>query len=566
MMLTLPPPAVAAARDRRPVPPRRLALLLVLGWAGQVCVRLWMARTRTGPAAVPDESGYLAAARLLAGGPGADLSGHTFYQGGYSLLFTPAYWVTHDPATVYLLVIVLNALVGAAVFPLGYAAARRLGMAPGAALTVSWAAALLPAVTFFGAFALADAVLPAASLGWLLLLDRFARDGRVADAAGASAVAAYACAVHTRGTILLAVHCAALAVLAFRRLRPALFGIAVAVSGYAAAGALNDRLRAELYPGGVRDLGDNVVTRLTTVEGQAWALSGAAGQLWYLVVSTWGLGGVGLVAVAAALARRRAAFGTRVMAGTLLVVTLGIAYASSAALPDEHRVGNFAYGRYLSCLALVHTLVGLAVLARAGTRTAVRCALGAGAVLAVTGAWVMAYAGKRLRTHLYIAFDFPETNFLTLDQKGFHLPEASLAALGLVAAFLVARRFGWTAVAVALAAVNLAALTFTMGTSSRRVVPVLPLPGPAAGGVAVDVNAHWRTHVSLVDQVWWTRIGRVDVRAGVPADVCTVVVPRAAGAAVESTWPGHPAGWRAHTGETAGHAWVAWRAPSCPAR
>ncbi|GAA1556774.1 hypothetical protein GCM10009678_44740 [Actinomadura kijaniata] len=566
MMLTFPPPpAFAAARGRRPVPPRRLALLLVLGWVGQVCVRLWMARTRTGPVAAPDENGYLVAARLLAGGPGADLSGNTFYQGGYPLLFAPAHGVTHDPADVYLVVIVLNALVGAALFPLGYAAARRLGMAAGTALTASWAAALLPAVTFFGAFALADAVLPVVALGWLLLLDRFARDGRIADAAGASAVAAYACAVHTRGTVLLAVHCAVLAVLAFRRPRPALFGVAVAACGYAVAGALNGWVRAELYPGGVRDLGGNVMTRLTTLDGQAWAVSGAVGQLWYLVVSTWGLGGVGLVAAGAALARR-GAFGTRVMAGALLAVTSGIAYASSAALPDEHRVGNFAYGRYLSCLALVYTLIGLAVLARAGTRTAVRCALGAGAMLAVTGAWVMAYAGHRLRTHNFIAFDFPETNFLTQDQRAFHLPEASLAAFGLVAVFLVARRAGWTAVAVALAAVNLAALTFTMGTSSKRVVPPPPLPGPAAGGVAIDVNTHWRAHIGLVEQVWWTRVSRVDVRAGVPANVCTVVVPRTAGAAPESTWPGRPAGWRVHPGDTAGYLWAAWRDPSCPAR
>ncbi|MFD0541777.1 hypothetical protein ACFQY7_56190 [Actinomadura luteofluorescens] len=463
----------------------------------------------------------LPARRPAAGrGPGGDLSGNTFYQGGYPLLLTPAFWFSHDPATVYTTVMAINAVLGAALFPLGYAAARRFGLARRRALPLAFAAALLPATTFFGAFALADAVLPTLVLAWLLALDRFVRNGRAGDAALASLAASCAAAVHTRGTVLLAVHAAALLVMALtgrRRIRAALAGAAVALAGYAAGAALNAHVRAELYPRGTRDLGEILASRLTTVPGQEWALSGAAGQLWYLIVSTWGLAGAGLVAVAAVLARRRTPAADRIMAGVLLAATCGIAYASSAALPDEHRVGNFAYGRYLACVALVYALAGAAALARLAAGPAIRLAAAGALLLEGAALWVTAYAGERLRTHIFIGFDFPEVTFLTADRSGLHLHEATFAALALLGGLLALSRLDRTALAsVALAGVNLAALTFAMGPHARRVPAEPPLPGPATGRVVTDSSLNWAVRVALLYPVWWTRVGAFDVRAGRP--------------------------------------------------
>ncbi|MDL4771278.1 hypothetical protein [Actinomadura xylanilytica] len=607
-----------AAVPAPPRPARRhraLPWLLAAGWLAQVLVRLWFARARTGPVADPDETGYLAAARWLAGGPGADLSGNTFYQGGYPLLLTPAYWASHDPAVVYTLVIVINALIGATLFPLAYAAARRLGLGRRAALPSAWAGSLLPAATLFGSFALADAVLPVLVLGWLLALDRFVRRGRAADAVIASLAVTYATAVHTRGEVLLAVHAATFAALAAvgpcaRMTRPlaqrtlsgepagrparlrarfagtrrslpgaraCLIGMAVTLAGYAAGSALNDAVRDELYPGGVRDLAGILGERLTTADGQQWALSGAAGQIWYLVVSSWGLAGAGLVAVAAVLVRRRTRAGTRIMAAVLLASTFGVAYASSAALPDEHRVGNFAYGRYLACLALAYTLAGAAALLRGGLRAAAGYAAGAAAVTAGTALCVTGYAGERLRTHTFIAFDFPETIFLTGDGTALRLTVASCAALGLLAGFLLLGRgamaLGWTrryapaALAAALAAVCLAALTSAAGPSPRRAKPVSPLAGvPERGGVVTDLSLAWPIQVWMTHPVWWTRIGRIDTRSQLPAPgVCTVVVNLPAETAPAATWPQHPAGWLPRASGSRTPRWVAWYDPSCAA-
>ncbi|WP_301176451.1 hypothetical protein [Actinomadura geliboluensis] len=564
------PPAAAAPPPPGRRRPRALPWLLAAGVLAQAAVRLWFARARTGPVANPDETGYLVAARWLAGGPGADLSGNTFYQGGYALLLTPAHWLSHDPTTVYTAVMVINAVIGAALFPLGYAAARRFGLGRRAALPAAFAAALLPAGTFFGAFALADAVLPVLVLAWLLALDRFARTGGAGGAVLASLAAASMAAVHSRGTIVLLVHVLALAVIAVsgRRWRGALAGGGAAAAGYALGAALNARLEAALYPGGVRDLAGNIETRLTTAAGQAWALSGAAGQVWYLVASTWGLAGVGLAVVAAALVRRRTPAADRIMAGVLLAATFGIAYASSAALPDEHRVGNFAYGRYLACVALVYALAGAAALLRSGARRALGLAASSALVLAAAGLCVTAYAGERLRTHTFIGFDFPEIMFLADDRTALHLREASLTAVGLLCALAVLSRLRRAPLmAAALAATSLAAMTFAMGPSPERVRPASPVPGPQAGGVVADAAVHWAVRTKLMYPVWWTRVGRTDIRDGRPPapGVCTVVVSLPDGTSPAASWPGHPAGWRHYAREDWSVGWVLWHDPSCPA-
>src|SRR5271169_5409223 len=87
----------------------RWALLVAAGWLLQAGLRAWFSRGQSVPLANPDESAYLIAARVLAGGPAADFSYSTLYQGGYPLLIMPVYWFTSDPGTVYHAVLLVNA-------------------------------------------------------------------------------------------------------------------------------------------------------------------------------------------------------------------------------------------------------------------------------------------------------------------------------------------------------------------------------------------------------------------------------------------------------------------------
>ncbi|MFI6294067.1 hypothetical protein ACIBEJ_20935 [Nonomuraea sp. NPDC050790] len=556
-----------------PVPAPRPALLpwlLAGGWLAHVLLRLWLFRYHAGPVANPDEVGYLLAARWLAGGPGGDYSGSTFYQGGYPLLLAPLYWLSTDPATVYRLVSCLGAVVSASAFPLAYLVLRRLTLGRRAAPALAFAGALGPSVLVFSGLALVDAVLPTLVLGWLLALHDLVTRGTVLPGVVAGALSGLALAMHMRGAILFGVFVVCvIGVLVFRRVPlPAGWWTlgAAAVAGGAGA-LLNARLKAALYPGGVKDLSGLALERMTGLEGQARSLAGAAGQLWYLVTATWGLAGVGIVAAVVVLVRRGGS-PYRVTAGVLLALTLGIAYASSAALPDEHRVGNYAYGRYLACAAVAWTLVGLAALVRARRRTALAGAAASAGLLAVSGGIAAWYAGDRLTRYHYIAFDFPETAFLSGVRDRLDLVGASAAALLLLTAITAAAvkkagagslkgagaagrgragALGAVLVAGALAVPN-AAFAADLAPKSAPVAGNDGLPRITQGRVGLDTRVKWNIWVHLIHRVHWTPIERVrPATEPLPEGLCTVVAAPEAGAP--------PAGWKV---AVRGKGWVTW--------
>ena len=149
-------------------PGRAWVILLTVGWLVQAGLRVWFSRHQSMPLANPDETAYLVTARVIAGGPGADLSDSTLYQGGYPLLIAPVYWFTSNPPTVYHAVLVINAFISALVLPLGYVACRRLGLDRPAAYVVATVTALVPAGFFYSEYAMTDAVFPVVTLAWLL--------------------------------------------------------------------------------------------------------------------------------------------------------------------------------------------------------------------------------------------------------------------------------------------------------------------------------------------------------------------------------------------------------------
>ncbi|WP_143591144.1 hypothetical protein [Thermoactinospora rubra] len=499
----------------------RLRWALIGGWIIHLLVRLWLYRHHTGPVANPDEVGYLVAARWLAGGADADYSGSTFYQAGYALLLVPAYWLTSDPETVYRIVVLVGSAAAAGAFPLSYHVLRRLDVSGKPALVLAFVASLGPSLLVFSGLALVDAVLPTVLLGWLLAVHDLLRTGSTRAGVVGGVLSGFAMTAHMRGTVVLAVF--VLVTVRARRFVPLAVAGAVAAAGW----LLNRALSAALYPGGVRDLAGLLLSRITSLDGQAWAVSGALGQLWYLIVATWGLAGLGLAAGVSAAVRRGSPH--RLTASALLVVTLGIAYASSAALPDEHRVGNYAYGRYLACVAVAWTLAGLVVLVRAGRRVPVRPAFWAVVLLAVSGGVAAFYAGDRLSRYSFILFDFPEVAFLSGSRDSLRMLPASLAALALLAAITAAaslvRRHRLHALAAVLAAANIAFLADIAPKSAPRAGRDW-LPAISHGRVAVDRRVHWGIRVQLVHRVWWTEVELFDAASGhPPPGVCTLVVP-----------------------------------------
>ena len=293
------------------------ALLLVVGWLCQAGLRAWFSRGQALPIDNPDETAYLIAARVLGGGPAADFSGNTLYQGGYPLLITPVYWFTSSPAAVYHAVLLINAVVSAAVMPLGYLACRRLGLGRPAAYGVAMVAALLPAGFFYSEYAIADAIFPVVTLAWLLAIHSWlvatSPRARYAAAVGSAVLSGYAYAVHPRGLVLLVGFAAMSLFIAWRR--PGARGsvAAGALTAVVTAGAgwtLDRYLASVLYPQGTRSLSGQLVTRLDSVYGVLHVAEMAGGQLWRLVLDSWGIAGIGLVvAVAVAVRGGWAAYG-----------------------------------------------------------------------------------------------------------------------------------------------------------------------------------------------------------------------------------------------------------------
>jgi hypothetical protein len=476
-------PTVRAAAPQAATRPaaRRWALLLVVGWLAQAGLRAWLSRMQVVPLATPDESAYLIAARVLAGGTPDNFSYSTLYPAGYPLLITPVFWFTHNPVTAYRAVVMINAPLSALIMPLGYLACRRLGLGRPAAYAVAMVAALLPAALFYSEYAMTDAIYPVITLAWLLAVHSWltanSPRGRYAAAVGSALLAGYAYMVHSRGLVIVACYAVVGGLIGVRRLAPrgTVAAAAVALLAMIGAGwALDRHLAAAMYPNGARSLSGEVAERLDSVHGVILVAEMAGGQLWRFTLDGWGVAALGLAAAVAAIARRGTRTDVRIMAGLAAAVTVLIACTAPAALPPDQSQ-TWASGRYLDCMVVAFFLVGAAGLLRADRRRICWYAACVAPPTLVAAVAVAAYAGTSVPTAGFgAAFSFAEPAVLTQDWTQASVFVATAAALGLLLAWvgfvLVAGR--WRAAALAgLAAVSLVAVVQMTNHISQASIP-----------------------------------------------------------------------------------------------
>src|SRR4029077_2704433 len=190
---------------------------------------------------------------------------------------------------------------------------------------------------------------------------------------GSAVLSGYAYAVHSRGMVLLAGFAAVGVFIAWRR--PAARGrssvAAAALTAVLAVGAgwtLNRHLVSALYPQGSRSLSGQLVSTLESVYGVIHVAEMAGGQLWRLVLDSWGIAGLGLVAAVAVAVRRGVRTDLRIMASLSVGVTILIACTAPAALP-AHQSQIWASGRYLDGMTVTFFLVGAVVLLQAAAQT-----------------------------------------------------------------------------------------------------------------------------------------------------------------------------------------------------
>jgi hypothetical protein len=539
---------------------------------------------------------------VLAGGPGADFSGSTLYQGGYPLLITPVYWFTHNPNTVCHAVLVVNALISAAILPLSYLTCRRLGLGRPAAYAVATVAALVPAGFFYSEYAMSDAVFPVVTLAWLLTTHTWLSPsaaaslrGRCAAAAGSALLAGYSYLVHSRGLVMLAGFAAVAVFMAWRRPdppserlspMPLSSRLSVVVAGLtalvttAAGWVLNHRISVTIYPEGTRSLSGQMRQRLDSATGIIHVLEMAAGQLWHLVLDSWGIAGLGLVAALCLIVHRGARSDLRIMAALSVGVTTVIACTAPAALPPDQPQA-WASGRYLDGMIIVFFLAGAAVLLRARFRHILACAAGATALFVLAAVTVAVYAGSSVPTSGFgAAFNFAEPAVLTLNWTQASVLLATAVTLGLLAVWIgfaaVVRHWcqhrvlvlaSSVAFAVCAGAVGLVAVAqmtshvSRTGSINAQAASAVFTAGQLRPGdqVAVVSSLPWPLWVPQAFEVSWTELEVfTPSRHPLPAGVNVVEAPWLTGQGAQASWPQAPAGWRiVASNQTAG--WVVWR-------
>jgi hypothetical protein len=339
----------------------------------------------------------------------------------------------------------------------------------------------------------------------------------------------------------------------------------------AAGWLLNRWTSAKIYPAGATDLASILLKNVTSLNGLAWTVSLASGKLWYLAVSGWGIAGVGLVTVVFVVVRGGE---LRVPAGAALAVVLGIALASSAALPDEGTVANYAYGRYLTCMMPSLFVVGAVLLVRSRLRTVARAGLGA-AFVAVAGlSVVFVYAGEEITKRFYGPFDFPDISFLAGDWVTAHLWQATWAGFAVFGAGVAARiafggRVGLPMFAGALAVLSVMCVTLmTMRVTTKwhdrlgAATSLEPAGLEPADRVALAYpGMSWRIWVSQAFQVRGGLTPFDPLYRGDPAPRITlIIVPWKPGTPGKASWPAARPGWHLVVArDTYAGRWAAWR-------
>jgi hypothetical protein len=583
---------------------RRWALLVAVGWLVQAGLRIWFSSGQSVPLANPDESAFLIAARVLAGGPATDFSYSTLYQAGYPLLLAPVYWFTSNAVVVYHAVLVINSLISALLMPLAYVAGRRLGLARPAAYTVAFVTALVPAGLFYSQYAMTDAIYPVLVLAWLLTVHSWltaqSSRGRYLAAAGSGLLAGYAYAVHSRGTVIVLSYVVVGVLIAWRRLAPRRTAAVAALALVASVGTgwLLDRyLSATMYPEGTRDLTAQAATTLKSVNGLLDVVEMAAGQCWRLVLDSWGVAGIGLAAAVAVIFRPRFRTDLRIMAGVSVAVTAITAATAPAALPQDQSQ-TWASGRYLDGMIVTFFLVGAVVLLRARPRFILLCAAATAVVTLLCAEMVYVYAGSSLPTNVFSeSFNFGEPAVLTQNWNSASVWLATVVALVLLAVWvliaLAARRWDGAVLTGILAGVpasrvlraagvaGLAAVSLVASAQMTSHISRASTPQYAArttGFVAatglkpgdqIAVAYEIGTGVPATDvpywlwapqafEVTWTELEFFNPAQAPPAGIDVVETGWPAGQPASASWPDHPAGWRiVASDQVAG--WVAWR-------
>ena len=341
-----------------------LAVALVMGF------RAWASWRAVVPQVYADEAAYLAMGRLLGGGARWNLGHAATYGPGYSALLAPWFALDLDPPQVYRLAIWTNTvLAGCTVVAYEAVAARITPLRRPWTIAVAALAASLPALVLTANMAWSDNLTPLCFALSLLSMLRFLEQRDQGRGLVLALVVVGGTAAHDRFLPLAVVVLATMGWVAWRdhgARSSASTSAAVLVAGVIATRLVSSEIYDRLYqPGGRVDRLGEVDRVLRLGPG----LLSVLGQSWYLLVTTAGLAGLGVVALArewqrssshGAPPRGRPVVGDDRLPLVATSLLLGVAFATSVVFMTDRDTGHhLVYGRYNDAIAGVLVILGL---------------------------------------------------------------------------------------------------------------------------------------------------------------------------------------------------------------
>ncbi|WP_062073090.1 hypothetical protein [Demequina sediminicola] len=412
---------------------RAVAVITVVFTAA---VHAWVGWTARGPVIVPDETGTLGAAHVLAGVEPSWLLAGSGFMPGLAIFVTPAWWLTSDPWVIYYcalaVVWVFSVL---AIWPLARIAAH-FGAAPHASWVMAAVVSLAPGRALLGNYAMAESLLTFAIAATIAVALQLTQKMTPTWGAVLGAAAGFTFLAHGRGlAVVVAVVVWSLVVL-WRKWNVLAATLLSACVSVGAAWALYQWIVGALYWNDMR--ASNTLRGVSAGVMEIVAIT--SGMAWYAVAAWPAVAVAGLIIVCLSLRRRPV---------SLLVLLAAAAVYGAAAVqlvfPAQTalRLDLFIYGRYVDPLLVILAVIGLASLVR------LRSWAFSGAIVLVTATVLFGFhvltlphvpvGGQWFDVHIAgVSHYFSRFNYANSLREPWEL--LSLATLGLTICFVALAR------------------------------------------------------------------------------------------------------------------------------
>ena len=446
-----------------------------------VVILVWATFASRGASVRPDELGFLLNGWVLTGHKevlfGTDF--RSFYTAGFGLITAAAATIGRNIDAQYRISLLANiAMVVAGAAALARLGFRHLAMSRRTARTVAIIVSIAPAIAANSLFAWSETLNRFAFIVVALLAFEHVARPRWTSAGLIGLTSSFMVIAHGRFTLIpaLAVMLLALACLPdVRRIAPiAAFGIIVTAVSWFVFTRINVSLRRDLYPAAAGKEG-RMVDKLTNFSNLASLGRSATGQLWYVLATSFGLAGVGLVVnVRSTLLGLRRPRNVQWLAPGFVFASAGtVALASALQLLRVIRPDHLVYGRYLEAVSPVFVMFGV-VAVLSGSHLARRAWLGS-IVATVACTAILGAAARRDELHAMTSAHkfFAIPNAIALDWALKATKPAGYVSLTIafvvisLALFFLHRRNSALFLAV-LATISFAATTVT---ATKTVVP-----------------------------------------------------------------------------------------------